>query len=166
MSGVLQMLMASGLPPLSVTDNFTRTAEAPIVGIAGCLWTNTFTGYNAIKTNGTAATGNVASVYCGAYVTTPAWNSYPNQIATVTYNGNTSVGALVRINSSGNGYKLEIVSSTSVAISRLDAGVATALTGSPLTITGLSVGNTVGIGIVGTGTNNITIYIVKRLYIS
>ncbi len=160
MSGVLSMMIATGgLPPLSVTDNFTRTSETPIVGIAGCLWTNTFTSYSAINTNTNLFTGSVAATNCGAYVTTPSWTSYPNQKATVIYNGTANSGVFVRINSSGNGYRLHFISSTSLGVNRLDAGVATPLTGSPVAVTGLISGvDTVSISIVGTGTNNITIY--------
>ncbi len=142
---------------LSVSDPFNRV-ENPLVGVTGCLWTNLAAGsYVGMKATGAAATGTTASTNCGAFVTTPSFASFANQKATITYNGFTNVGAFVRLDSSCNGYRVHIVSSTSVQVNKITAGTASQL-GSNLTITGISVGDTIGIGIVGTGANNITIY--------
>ncbi len=153
-SAINGQTLASG--SITFTDNFTRTNENPLSD--GGAWTNGFTGYNNMKVASNLATGATASANCGAYVTTPSFASFANQKATITNVTSSNVGAFVRMNSSGNGYRLHIISSTSLGINRLDAGVATQLTGSPLTITGISNGDTIGIGIVGAGSNNITIY--------
>ncbi len=112
---------------ITASDNFTRANENPIVGIVGCLWTNGITGYNSMELNSNIARSTVAAIG-GAIVTTPDFTAYPNHSATVTLGtNNQSPGCFVRMTVSGNGYRLNYNSGSSVRISLITAGVASAI---------------------------------------
>jgi hypothetical protein len=141
-----QSLVAGG-GPISFSDNFNRT-ENPLSD--GGAWTNGITGFGNMTASGTVA--RPASGNGAAFVDTPDFTAYPNQSATITIASTSGVGALVRMDLAGNGYRLYAVSSTSVRISRLTAGVGTAL-GADITVTALTAGTTITLEVTGTTLN-------------
>lgn len=138
-------LVASGAP-ITFSDNFTRTPENPLSN--GGAWTNGLTGFanmQLISNTARSATAGAGAAYVGV----PNFTSYPNQSATISVISTAGFGVLVRMDSSGNGYRLYAVNSTTLRISRVTAGVGTAI-GADFAVTGLSSGVLVTLEISGT----------------
>jgi hypothetical protein len=140
----------AGGGPVTASDNFTRANENPLSNSG--MWTNGSTGYGNMRVNSNlACAASVAN--CVAFVTTPSFAAYPNQSSTfVVSSTGGGMGPVVRMNASGNGYRLSFDNSTTGRLARLDAGVATTL-GSTFAITALTGGITVSLEINGTTIN-------------
>lgn len=148
------MPQSSGSTPATATDTFNRANADPMsttMSDGTSTWTvgpgalnNTSITSNGIGTSGSAA---------GARVLTPTFSA--NQISTITAGpDNFATGPAVRLASTtdADGYMAYPSSATSITIYRIDdtGTIAFVALGANVTITALTAGETLGLGISGT----------------
>lgn len=139
-------LDTSGGSPVTFSDNFIRANENPLS--KGGAWTNGIIGYGNMRTVSNLALGVSMGANNGAIVTTPSYAAFPNQSASVTLSDLVTCGVFVRFGVAGNGYRLYYVTSTSVRIARIDAGVGTVL-GADIVTPTMVAGDILTLSIVG-----------------
>lgn len=132
----------------TATDTFNRTDANPIsspMSDGVSTWESGPGSLNDIQIVSNRARNTTSNSLARASAPTFA----ANQLATITLAGVAGTGAAVRIDGSGNGYVAYVASTTSVQLYRVTSGSFIAI-GAAITVTALSSGNTVGLGIVGT----------------